>query len=131
MELNVGDTFFADYPKDDPHLLFVIIDIPYKKPGLFICTMLSSWKDNSWLSDDACIVNKGEHVFVRHKSYIAYRESMVLTREELENYIEMGSFKRNKPASPELIKKIIDSSLKSRNLPSEIRNYIIEYKLRH
>ena len=27
MDFNVGDTFFADYPKNDPHLFFIIIRI--------------------------------------------------------------------------------------------------------
>ena len=131
MDFNVGDTFFADYPKNDPHLFFIIIDADYKNPELFICTMLSSWKDFSPHCDDACIVNEGEHPFVRHKSYIAYSETMVLTRDDLERFVLQGSFKRNEPATPALVKKIIDAASKSKKILPEIRDYILEYKLRH
>ena len=130
MDISVGDTFFADYPKNDPHLFFIILDVCDRDPKLFICAMLSSWKDNSPFCDDACILDKNDHPFIDHKSYVAYRETMVVTHEELARWIGEGKFKKDRPATPELIRKIIDSALKSKKLLPYIRNYILEYKLK-
>ena len=126
MDISVGDTFFADYPKNDPHLLFVILDICDREPNLFMCAMLSSWKDNSPYCDSACIVEKGEHPFVKHKSYIAYRETLILTHDEMNWLVENGKFQKKEPASPGLIKRIIESAPKSRKIMPDIRNFILD-----
>ena len=129
MDISVGDTFFADFPKEDPHLFFIVLDICKTKPHLFICSMLSSWKDKSPYCDNSCILDKGDHPFIRHKSYIAYRETLILTHEELLRLIQIGKFTIDKPATPELIRKIKNSALKSKFLPQNVRNYIIESEL--
>lgn len=126
MDISVGDTFFAKYPENASHLFFIILDISDRDPQLFICAMLSSWKDGSPFCDDACIIEKGEHPFVRHKSYIAYRETMILTHDDLQNFVESGRFTMNTPASPSLIRKIRESASKSRKLPQEIRNLMMK-----
>lgn len=125
MGVSVGDTFIARYPEDKQHLFFVIFDVADRCPELYICAMLSSWKEGSRFCDSACIIVEGEHPFVRHKSYIAYAETMILTRDDMERLIEEKKFIAKEPASPELIKRIRESSLKSKNLNDAIRNYIM------
>ena len=125
-DISVGDTFFVQYPKNKSHLFFVIMDICEKTPNLYICAMLSSWKDDSVYCDPACIINKGEHPFVDHKSYIAYRGTIVLTKDDLSLYIDSGRFRKDVPASSELIERIRKSALKSKALNPIIRNYLID-----
>ena len=76
--------------------------------------------------DPACIINKGEYPFVDHKSYIAYRETIVLTKDDLSLYIDSGRFRKDVPASSELIERIRKSALKSKALNPIIRNYLID-----
>lgn len=73
--VKAGDSFLFKYPKNDKHLFIVVLD-EYDNGYSIICpcVMVSSWKDNPKLDDPACILDAGEHEFIKHKSYIAYKE---------------------------------------------------------
>ena len=51
---------------------------------------------------------------------------MILTHDDLQNFVESGRFTMNTPASPSLIRKIRESASKSRKLPQEIRNLMMK-----
>ena len=76
MHISPGDSFLFKFPHDDFHLFFVVTKIVERQQ--YVCVMLSSWKEGSPLNDPACILEAGEHPFVTHKSYIAYKETLVI-----------------------------------------------------
>ena len=74
-----GDTFLYRYPKQAYHLFLVVTNIISVNGVVqYVCPMVSSWKDGSKYCDPACILNAGDHPFIEHKSYVAYRETIIL-----------------------------------------------------
>ena len=123
MQLSVGDTFFYQYPKKDFHLFFVVSSIPSMNSDQLVCTMLSSWKDGSPFNDPSCIIEAGEHPFVEHKSYVAYKETVIFRREQLENLIACGDCRIGNPVSEILLRRIRSSAWKSKKIASGLKQY--------
>ena len=125
--VKAGDSFLYRYPKNDNHLFIVVLD-EYNN-GINIicpCVMVTSWTDNPKLDDPACILNAGDHEFIKHKSYIAYREVVLFEKEHLESCLKFGTFKVKPPVSKELLKRIIKSAPNSRKISKNNLKYFME-----
>ena len=115
--VKAGDTFLYVYPKTDRHLFIVILDSYDSGNGIICpCVMVSSWKDNPRLDDPACILDVGGHEFIRHKSYIAYREVVLFEKDFIDKGLKSGELKGKSPVSEELLTKIRKSANKSRKI---------------
>jgi len=60
---------------------FIILTTPVD--GVVITVNLSSCKTPFY--DPSCILDKGDHSFIKHKSYIVYRHAEILKITQLEN----------------------------------------------
>lgn len=122
--VKAGDSFLYRYPKNDNHLFIVVLD-EYNN-GINIicpCVMVTSWKDNPKLDDPACILNAGDHEFIKHKSYVAYKEVVLFEKEYIESCLEYGTFKIKEPVSKELLERIIKSAPNSRKISKNNLKY--------
>lgn len=61
--------------------------------------------------DEACIIEKGDHPFVKHKSFIAYREARLLSFDQLKSLLPR--LKMQKSVSPALLQRIRDGAANS------------------
>lgn len=117
MTLKEGCTFLYRYSGSDLHLFIVITGtVSINKTIMYTCTMISSWKQGSPLCDPACIIEAGEHPFITHKSYIAYKETVQFTEEQLNKKFLNGECIPRDSLSPELLKRVKDSAAKSRKI---------------
>src|ERR1700678_1642254 len=98
--MNAGDTFLA--PKFDDHLWMVISD-PAIDPDHVVIVFFLSWQENY---DQACIVQAGEHPFVKHATCVAYPAAKVTTNAKLDAAVASGKLKIKSPLSPALLEKI-------------------------
>lgn len=78
--------------------------------------MVTSWKNNPKLDDPACILNEGEHEFIKHKSYVAYNQVVLFERDYIESSLEYGTFKAKPPVSKKLLLRIIKSASSSKKI---------------
>lgn len=102
-----GDTFLYRYPKQTYHLFFVVTNIISVNGVVqYVCSMVSSWKDGSKFCDPACVLNAGEHPFIEHKSYVAYRETILFREDQLIDLLANGNAISKEPLSGELLQKI-------------------------
>ena len=69
------------------------------------------------MNDPACILEAGEHPFVTRKSYIAYKETLVIGKTELEKMFMDGRCKMRDPVGPDLLNRIKKSASASRKIP--------------
>lgn len=113
-----GDAFLFRYPNADYHMVFIIAKIVHnkKKDESFVLSMVSSWKDNSRLCDEACIIDAGEHEFIKHKSYIAYEVTFLLSEKQIDKNLADGSMLLRPSLSEELLIKIKDSARFSKKI---------------
>lgn len=112
--LEIGYSFLYPYPDDSLHLLIVIGKASMADNTKYICAMISSWKENSPYIDDSCRLQKGDHPFIRHDSYVAYRETAMFSEEQIKGDKSIEC----QQASTELVKKIINGAFISRKTPN-------------
>lgn len=99
--------------------LFIMLTAPIDDD--VITVSLSSCKTQFY--DKSCILNKGEHSFIKHKSYIAYHRSGVLKVIQLENM----TIKQLEQVSDDVFKRIIGGLLKSKQTPNKVKKFYIDY----
>ncbi len=109
-------------PEDTNHL-FVIITNPCKH-GKVLIVNLTTIKTPK--HDNACIVNSGEHEFVKRPSYIMYRYAQIVEANNLAKGVKSGKFVAHKPISDDLLTKICDGILCSTQIEPIIREYFID-----
>jgi hypothetical protein len=99
--------------------LFIILTKPVD--GEVIVVNLSSCKDPFY--DNSCILNKDNHSFIKHQSYISYRHSKIFKVVELEYKI----VKQLEPVSNDVFNRITSGLLKSKEDPNKVKKFFIDY----
>ena len=71
--------------------------------------------------DTSCIINQGEHPFVKTRSFINYRYAKVLSFTQVFNGLQKGLFIRKEDVSEELLKRIQDRAKRTKHLAQELK----------
>ena len=114
MQIVEGDTFLYQYPGSKYHLFIVVTR--RMNDSSFVCTMVSSWKNDSRLDDPACILEPGDHPFIQHKSYVAYKETVIFYLDQLDRLFASGMCLPRDPVSPSLLDRIRANAFRSRKI---------------
>ena len=81
--MRAGDTFFLKKVAADKHLWVIISDPEsYLDQVLFV-----SMTSYDITKEDVCLINQGEHPFVRHKTCIDYSDARHATSDQLEKLL--------------------------------------------
>ncbi|NTU44128.1 MAG: hypothetical protein HGA99_01200 [Chlorobiaceae bacterium] len=72
--------------------------------------------------DDACIVNEGEHPFIKHPSYIEYRKAETVKA----SHLIKCDFTQKEDVSDDLYTRICDGLMLSKHTPKRIKTYFSE-----
>ena len=110
--MNPGDTFFVQQvgKRYDSHLWMVLSD-PALNANQVLIVSLTTWgKDD----DPACVLNVGDHPFVRQKSFIKYSHAKVVTDQQLEDFLARGQIHAQAPLSASVLKRVRDAAAESR-----------------
>ena len=114
MQIVEGDTFLYQYPGSKYHLFIVVTR--RMNDSSFVCTMVSSWKNDSRLDDPACVLEPGDHPFIQHKSYVAYKETVIFYPDQLYRLFASGMCLPRDPVSPSLLDRIRANAFRSRKI---------------
>jgi len=71
--------------------------------------------------DNACYIEQGEHEFIKHRSYIVYKQARIETLEKIERGISTGRFIKKEIINDELYKRILKGAFTSSHIE---RRYI-------
>lgn len=114
-----GLTFLSRNPKNSTRHLFIVISSIIDEKVLLV--NVTSKKENN---DHTCVLDKGDHPFVRHDSIINYAEAIegevCLMREAFATKI----FEVQKQLSATLLKKVQEGALISLEFKPKFRKYI-------
>ncbi len=116
--LNVGDVFLLTTPPNDKHLFVIIAPT---QNGKYLCVNVTSKRDNS---DTSCILQQGDHPFVRHDSVIAYRKAREVDAAVIQNQIDRGNCQQYQPFSSKVLNRIQQGGLSSTRLKNKYKNYL-------
>ncbi len=110
--MDAGDTFRRG---SGAHLWIVLSD-PAVTPHAVVVVNVTSCR-NSRHDDTACLLNVGEHSFIKHPSYVAYSLAKLRTNRELDREVSSGALQLEAPVSPDLLARIRESAAQSDRIP--------------
>lgn len=117
--MELGSTFINLNPGSPDHLWIVIS--PEMEDGSNIIVNLSD-AENSF--DDTCLVEAGEHPFVRMRSAVMYNLSRIFTLVVQETMSRNNWLQPQENVSAALLKKIQDGAFKSEYTPQKVQKLL-------
>jgi hypothetical protein len=113
-----GDTFLGPPPYNH---LYVICSDPTIDHANVLLVSFTTWKPKE---ENCCIVQAGEHPFIKHKSCIRYKDPGRASVAGIQHLEKCSNLKRREPVSPELLARIRSGACKSEYLPVEWRRLL-------
>lgn len=110
-----GTTFFWN-----KHLHVIITDTAKYPDRVVLVSFSRVWPG----CDPACLLEPGDHPFIREKTYVAYEWARNPSLTSLQQLFQNGECEEREPASPELVQRIIDGALQSDEIPLAIQEEI-------
>ncbi|MCK5425453.1 MAG: hypothetical protein KAI89_08775 [Emcibacter sp.] len=107
------------FDTDKKHLFVICNDTC--TDGMNLIVPLVTWK-NSY-SDDTCVLNVGDHPFIKHRSYIQYRFTRLVTAEDLMVGINNNAFTRHSDFMEFYFLKIKNGIVRSKQTPRQFKKY--------
>lgn len=98
----IGDTFRLHNNDIDNHLHIIISD-PSLNTNL-VTANFTSWRIDK---DQSCIIEVGEHSFIRNRSCVDYRRENLISLVDYERFLKSGDLVSHEPVSTELLKRIL------------------------
>ena len=108
--MEAGNTFLLT--KVDDHL-WVILSDPSQDAGEILVVSVTTWREGK---DPACMIERGEHPFVTHRSCMAYIEARCVSRDNLYTLKDGGYLKMQEPVSTELLGRMREAAAHTQNL---------------
>tara|TARA_R110001606_G_scaffold122144_4_gene254929 strand:- start:339 stop:764 length:426 start_codon:yes stop_codon:yes gene_type:complete len=85
------------------HLLIVVTDPVNIPPWKIVTVPINTFYESS---DSTCILNQGDHPFIRHKSFINYKETRIIDIEKIRNGISKKVFSSHHDVDQEIFTQI-------------------------
>ena len=112
--VRAGDTFLlTGGPVPTPHL-WAILWGPAGPANAYLAVMLTSLRP---YSDRSCILNPGDHPFVRHATSVAYRTVLRWTDERLAQLVADGIAKPRQPVDQAVLERMRAGFFRSAHTP--------------
>lgn len=116
--VNAGDTFLVAHPYNHLH---VVCSDPTADASKVLLLNITTFRPKE---DESCILMKGDHPFIKHKSCIRYKDARVASVAQIQTLLNGGQMSRREPVSAELLARIRDGAGVSDFLPEEYRRLL-------
>lgn len=123
--LKAGDTFLME--SGPTKHLFVVLDDPKVQPGhgkvlIAVCVGITSATDDGRIIDPTCIIEPGEHPFIRHRSFAHYRKAETIREDIYAPAIKSGQYPLKEPVSPALLQRLQDGLRQSAAVSRHVKD---------
>jgi len=123
MPFTLGDTFLNKSSQGLlPHLWVVISKRTHSLEEVVIVN-LTSCRDSGYV-DQSCLLNKGDHPFIKHETYVNYRDARIPRICNLEKAEATGLLIRREPVDEVLLTKILEGAKTTPFLKFKIRKIL-------
>ncbi len=121
--MNAGDTFI-----DALHgHLWIVLSDPAIDPERVVIVNLTTYTVDE---ESACVLKKGDHPFVRHKTAVRYRDARIASPADLKTLREARKLAPREPCSKSLLQKLRGGASEDADrLPKECRELLEEQEL--
>jgi hypothetical protein len=114
MAAQAGDTFLLTGGHVPTPHLWAILWGPAGPAGAYLAVHFTTLRP---YSDRSCILDQGDHPFVRHPTSVAYRDVLRWTDERLTQLIADGIARPRQPLAPAVLERIRGSFFASPRTP--------------
>lgn len=103
------------------HHLFAVMNDPC---GLSRCLVINvtSIKDGRYY-DAACVLNAGDHPFIKHPSYMLYRLADTVRSDRIGKFVDLNYYLTKQDWHPDVFQRIIDGIRSSDDTSGRIVKY--------
>ena len=122
--MNAGDTFRIPQPGTslDSHLWVVISDPALDPDKILIVNFTTSRAD----SDKACVLQAGEHPFVKHETCVNYAGAKVVSKAILDLLLNKGLLSAHAAVAAALLQRIRDGAANSTRMSLDHADILID-----
>ena len=107
------------------HLHVVMNDPIYHPNKGGLCVLLVCFCTHTdALQDSTCLLQPGDHPFIKRTTYVDYSRALLANSEPLERHVVAGIHQLGEPASQQLYDRIRLGFRQSRRTPPKIRNFM-------
>ena len=71
--------------------------------------------------DPSCMLKPGDHPFIKHDSYVSYRDARIDTGDDLKRRVEDGVFQPHQPLDSQILARIVFGVCQSKFVRREIK----------
>ncbi len=111
------------------HLFFICNDPVFYPPLVketFLAVNLTSITDLSE-TDTTCLLDSGDHPFIRHPSYIFYRRADIFGAETIIQQVTAGDIRVHQPCENNVFQRILNGFALSPHVRPKIKSYYHRY----
>ena len=123
MPFHAGDTLNY-YPREGlpkPHLHMVISDGEQCSDRVVLIN-LTSWKPR--ISDETCVLDVGDHPFIKQKTVVFYREARIAKAGDLEEAEQCDLIYRDDVLDASLLRRIQEGAMQSDQTPRCVKEFL-------
>lgn len=105
---------------DERHLMIVATD-PTHPGGRVVVVRVTTF---SQYKDGECVLEPGDHPFIKHKSLVCYRDAILCKVGKVLEQLERGLMLREGAVSPEVVDRIQEGARRSSSFPKECAAFL-------
>lgn len=119
-----GDTFEGNFIRTANRHLHIILSNPYTSENgdSVVLVYMSSYRGTCRTEEDSCILEVGDHPYIKNRSYLAYNECREVPVALLDNELQQQTIKREEPLSKEILIKALEGMQLSKNVKRELKD---------
>ena len=123
-----GDTFLNNATENLKTHLWVILSNPNLNSDKIVLVNFTTVYGNDF-EDLSCVLKDGNHSFIKHDSYVSYRDAIIVSSTNLDTLKKSNSIKLHNHCEYDLLKKVLDGAEKTQFLKLEIYGILEEQGL--
>jgi hypothetical protein len=120
--VTAGDTFILSARNIDPHLWIVLSNPDFDDSAIVIINLTTSDGEQ----ESHCILNAGDHPFVRHPTVPSYRDAKIVSLAKLHELSKCGLLNYQQRMPAEHLNRVYSGALESDFLPEGCRKILEE-----
>lgn len=126
MSFSLGNTFINKPLPNLPEHLWVIISNVKQSSNEVVIVNFTTFDNRK---DSSCVLDKGEHPFVNHRTSVNYYDAKTVSMKTLTQLESYGSITRKEDLSDEVLAKILEGAAISPFLKLGIRKFLEDQNL--
>ncbi len=126
MSFSAGDTFINKPVPHAPTHLWVVISDMNQSVDEIVIVNLTTYKDNG---DNTCLLDKGDHPFVKHQTCISYRDARIVSLSKLNELENKEMITRQEALKDNILERVRAGAVGSLFTPLKILKILEDQNL--